>query len=161
MFSSGEPVTIGEIALALETDEEKALEIVHTLMNAYDSEKRGFKIIRLENAFQMCSREDYHECVRRVREYAKKQVLSNAALETLSIIAYNQPITRSRIDFIRGVDSSGSVATLCQRALIEEAGRMDTPGRPILYKTTDEFLRCFGLSSLDELPEIDELSQIN
>ena len=161
LFSSGAPVTVGEIAIALEVTQAKAKDLAHTLMDLYDNEKRGLKIIRLEDAYQMCSREDYHECIRRVREHAKKQALSNAALETLSIIAYNQPITRSRIEFIRGVDCSGSVSTLCQRALIEEAGRMDIPGKRILYRTTNEFLRCFGLSSLDELPEVSELSQIN
>ena len=160
LFSAGAPLALGDIAGALGLSDKEASDLVHNLMNTYDSEKRGFKIIRLEDSFQMCSREDYHEYIRRVRENARKQALSNAALETLSIIAYNQPVTRSRIDFIRDVDCTGSIATLVQRGLIEEAGRMDTPGKPILYKTTDEFLRCFGLSSLSELPEVEELSQI-
>ena len=157
MFSAGTPVALSEISASLEVSDKEASDLVHTLMEYYDTGKRGFKIIRLEDSYQMCSREDYHDYIRRIRERAKKQALSNAALETLSIIAYNQPVTRSRIEFIRGVDCSGSVATLSQRGLIEEAGRMDTPGKPILYKTTDEFLRCFGLSSLSELPDVEEL----
>ena len=160
LFSAGSPVLLSEISASLEISDKEASDLVHTLMESYDSDKRGFKIIRLEDAYQMCSREDYHDYIRRIRESAKKQALSNAALETLSIVAYNQPVTRSRIEFIRGVDCSGSVATLSQRGLIEEAGRMDTPGKPILYRTTDEFLRCFGLSSLSELPDVEELSQI-
>ena len=120
------------------------------------AEKRGFKIIKIEDSYQMCSREDYYDQIRAVTQPRRKQGLSMAALETLSIIAYNQPITRSRVEFIRGVDCTGSIARLCERGLIDEVGRMDTPGKPILYGTTDEFLRCFGLESISELPELAE-----
>lgn len=161
LFSAGGSTSLSEISAAFEISDKEASDLVHKLIEEYDREKRGFKIIRLEDSYQMCSREDYHEYIRRVRERAKKNSLSNAALEILSIIAYNQPVTKSRIEFIRGVDCTGSIATLSQRGLIEEAGRMDTPGKPILYKTTNEFLRCFGLSSLTELPKVEELSQIN
>ena len=114
LFSSGIPVSLSDIAAALEISDVQASDIVHSLIYKYDSEKRGIKIIRLEDSYQMCSREDYHEYIRRIRENARKQALSNASLETLSIIAYNQPVTKSRIEFIRGVDCSGSITTLSQ-----------------------------------------------
>lgn len=154
LFSCADAVGSDEIGRALNISKDDAIKLLLELQKLYDEEKRGFKIIQLENKFQMCSREDYFGYIRAVTEPRRQKGLSQAALETLSIIAYNQPITRSRIEFIRGVDCTASIASLCERGLIDEAGRLDAPGKPILYKTTDEFLRCFGLSGLDELPEI-------
>ena len=156
LFSCADVVRISEIAQSLDIKETVAKDLCEQLSAYYDSEKRGFKIIKIEDGFQICSREDYYDYIRNVTQPRRKQGLSMAALETLSIIAYNQPITRSRVEFIRGVDCTGSIARLCERGLIDEAGRMDTPGKPILYGTTDEFLRCFGLESLSNLPEITE-----
>lgn len=157
LFSCGDAVGVDEIRDALNISETDALRLLLEMQKNRDDEKSGLKIIRLENKFQMCSREDYYEYIRAVTEPRKQQGLSSAALETLSIIAYNQPVTRSRIELIRGVDCTGSIARLSERGLIDEAGRLDTPGKPILYRTTDEFLRCFGLSGLEELPAISEV----
>lgn len=156
LFSCADVVKISEISQSLDISAEVACDIVQSLSEYYDSEKRGFKIIKIEDGFQICSREDYYDYIRNVTQPRRKQGLSMAALETLSIVAYNQPITRSRVEFIRGVDCTGSITRLCERGLIDEVGRMDTPGKPILYGTTDEFLRCFGLESLNQLPELAE-----
>jgi len=156
LFSCADVVEVAEIAQSLDVSNEVAIDLVTQLSEYYDKEKRGFKIIKIEDGFQICSREDYYDYIRNVTQPRRKQGLSMAALETLSIVAYNQPITRSRVEFIRGVDCTGSIARLCERGLIDEVGRMDTPGKPILYGTTDEFLRCFGLESLNQLPEISE-----
>jgi segregation and condensation protein B len=154
LFSSGEPVSAHEIAAALDTDDNEVIKAITLLSNKYDIDERGIRIIRIDDAYQMCSREDYYDHIVKICEPRRQAPLSSAALETLSIIAYNQPITKSKIEQIRGVDSSGSVFRLVERGLIEEAGRLDTPGRPILYATTKEFLRCFGLNSLSDLPDL-------
>lgn len=155
LFGAGESVSIGELAAALEISIPAARELAEHLKARYDEEKRGVKIIVLGDAFQMCTREEYADCVRKVTEPKRRRGLSASALETLSVIAYNQPITKSRVEQIRGVDSSYSLLKLAERGLIDEVGRLDAPGRPILYGTTEEFLRCFGLSSLDALPEVE------
>ncbi|MBE7062581.1 MAG: SMC-Scp complex subunit ScpB [Ruminococcaceae bacterium] len=154
LFGAGESVTVAELAHALEIEVPAARQIVVRLAEQYERESRGLKIITLGDAFQMCTREEYAECVRKVTEPKRRRGLSSSALETLSVIAYNQPITKSRIEMIRGVDSSYSVLKLTERGLIDEAGRLDAPGRPILYVTTEEFLRCFGLTSLEALPQV-------
>ena len=156
LFSCADAVSVMEISEALGVSLSVAKDIIEKLSEEYDIEKRGFKVIKIEDSYQMCSREDYYDQIRAVTQPRRKQGLSMAALETLSIIAYNQPITRSRVEFIRGVDCTGSIARLCERGLIDEVGRMDTPGKPILYGTTDEFLRCFGLESISQLPELTE-----
>jgi len=154
LFGAGESVTVAELAQALEIDTPAARQIVQRLAMRYDKEMRGVKIITLGEAFQMCTREEYADYVRRITEPKRRRGLSPAALETLSVIAYNQPITKSRVELIRGVDSSYSVLKLIERGLIDEGGRLDAPGRPILYVTTEEFLRCFGLTSLAALPQV-------
>ena len=159
LFSCGEPVSAVEIASALGVSNKTAVDVIEALKAEYDSNKRGVKIIKLADSFQLCSREDFFEYIRNVTEPRRKQALTAPTLETLSIIAYNQPITRSRIEFIRGVDCTGSISKLSERGLIDEVGRMDTPGKPILYGTTDEFLRCFGLSDISELPNLDDAPQ--
>ena len=156
LFSCADAVSAAEIAAALDVSGDVAKDIVLELSKEYDKQHSGFKIIKIEDGFQICSREDYYDYIRSVTQPRRKQGLSMAALETLSIIAYNQPITRSRVEFIRGVDCTGSIQRLSERGLIDEVGRMDTPGKPILYGTTDEFLRCFGLESIADLPEIGE-----
>lgn len=156
LFSLGEAVEIEKLAEALEVKEEEVKEAAITLQKKYDEENRGIKIIEIENAIQMCSNPEYFECIKRVTQIKKQAGLSSAALETLSIIAYNQPVTKGTIEFIRGVDSTYSVTRLLERGLIDELGRAETPGRPILYGTTTEFLRCFGLKNLEELPQLPE-----
>lgn len=155
LFGAGESVTAAEMAAALGTQIPAARQTVQRLARRYEEEKRGVKIITLGDAFQMCTREEYADCVRAVTEPKRRRGLSPSALETLSVIAYHQPITKSRVESIRGVDSSYSMLKLAERGLIDEAGRLDAPGRPILYVTTEEFLRCFGLSSLEALPQVE------
>ena len=156
LFSLGEAVEIDRLAEALEVREDEIKEAFLSLQKKYEKENRGIKIIEIENSIQMCSNPDYFECIKRVTQIKKQAGLSSAALETLSIIAYNQPVTKSTIEFIRGVDCTYSVTRLLERGFIDELGRAETPGRPILYGTTMEFLRCFGLKSLEELPPLPE-----
>ena len=156
LFSLGEEVEIERLAEALEVREDEIVDAFDTLKKKYEDENRGLKLIRIENTVQMCSNPEYYECIKRVTQIKKQAGLSSAALETLSIIAYNQPVTKGTIDFIRGVDCTYSVARLVERGFIDELGRAETPGRPILYGTTLEFLRCFGLKSLEDLPPLPE-----
>ena len=156
LFSLGEAVEIEKLAEALEVKEEEIKEAGAALQKKYEEENRGIKIIEIENSLQMCSNPEYFEGIKRVTQIKKQAGLSSAALETLSIIAYNQPVTKGTIEFIRGVDSTYSVTRLLERGFIDELGRAETPGRPILYGTTTEFLRCFGLKSLEELPPLPE-----
>ncbi len=156
LFSLGEEVEIEKLAEALEVHEDEIKEAVKLLTKRYEEENRGIKIIEIENSVQMCSNPEYYEGIKRVTQIKKQAGLSSAALETLSIIAYNQPVTKATIEFIRGVDCTYSVARLVERGFIDELGRADTPGRPILYGTTVEFLRCFGLKSLEDLPPLPE-----
>ena len=156
LFSLGEAVEIDRLAEALEVREDEVRNAFTTLQEKYERENRGIKLIEIENSIQMCSNPDYFECIKRVTQIKKQAGLSSAALETLSIIAYNQPVTKGTIEFIRGVDCTYSVTRLLERGFIDELGRAETPGRPILYGTTMEFLRCFGLKSLEELPPLPE-----
>ncbi len=153
LFGAGASVTVAEMSEALAIDIAAARETILALAEKYEKENRGIKIIAVGDAFQMCTREIYADAVRMVTEPKRKRELGVSALETLSVIAYHQPITKSRIEMIRGVDSTYSVTKLIERGLIEETGRLEAPGRPILYGTTEEFLRCFGLTSIDALPE--------
>ncbi len=154
LFSIGDAVEISKLAEALEVSEDEIRDIFEKLKRRYDDEKRGIRLIEIDGCIQMCSNPDYYECIARVTQSKKQAGLSSAALETLSIIAYNQPVTKSTMDFIRGVDCTYSVAKLLERGFIDELGRAETPGRPILYGTTLEFLRCFGLKSLEDLPPL-------
>lgn len=161
LFSMGEAVEIERIAEALEVREDEVREAFTSLKQKYEEEKRGIRLIEIDNSIQMCSGSEYYECIQRVSQTKKQSGLSSAALETLSIIAYNQPVTKATIDFIRGVDCTYSVARLVERGFIDELGRAETPGRPILYGTTMEFLRCFGLKSLDDLPPLPEKEKVS
>ncbi len=154
LFTFGESVELEKIALAIEQDTDTTRKIIHNMMDKYDSEDRGIKIIELENSFQMCTKAEYYENLIKVASQPRRYVLTDALLETLSIVAYKQPVTRLEIEKIRGVSSEHAVSRLVEYGLIGEIGRLDAPGRPILFGTTEEFLRSFGVQSLEELPVI-------
>ena len=154
LFASGEPVKIMDIANVLNVDCRKAIEIVDKYAKSLEDNKRPLMIRKLDDAYQLCTEPKYYEYISKLYEPKQKQGLSNAAMETLSIIAYKQPITRSEIEKIRGVNSDKSVSSLMEFGLVSELGKLDAPGKPRLYGTTDNFLRVFGYSSLSELPEI-------
>ena len=154
LFAAGEPVDIKRICLALELDRETAETVLRQLGDGYAFERRGIRLLRMEDSYQLCSAPEYADVIRKAFEVRKPAKLSQPALEALTIIAYYQPTTRAYVDQVRGVDSSYTVGLLLDRGLIEECGRLQVPGRPILYRTTKHFLRSFHLSSLDDLPEI-------
>ena len=156
LFAAAEPIEYNKIALALGMDDEQILLIMDELNKKYDAENSGICLLQLDTKYQLCSKKEFVEAVRNVLDLKRNAPLSQAAFEVLAIIAYNQPITKPYIEQIRGVDCSGVVNTLCQRGLVEEKGRLDVPGRPVLYGTTPDFLRCFSLNSLDDLPELPE-----
>ena len=152
LFTMGQSVEIRQLAAALESDEETAIQAVERLKEKYDKRKAGMQIVRLDDSYQMCSRADYYEHLIRVAATPKKQVLSDVVMETLAIIAYKQPVTKLEIEKIRGIKSDHAVSKLVEYDLVEEVGRMDAPGKPLLFGTTEEFLRRFSVHSLDELP---------
>ena len=154
LFASGEPVHVDRICVALELDRPTAEQVLQKLMDYYSYERRGIRLLHIEDSWQLCSAPDYAEYIRRAFEIRKPAKLSQPALEVLTIIAYYQPTTRAFVDQIRGVDSAYTVGLLLDRHLIEECGRLQVPGRPRLYRTTKAFLRAFHLNSLDDLPEI-------
>ena len=154
LFAAGEPVDVDRICLTLEMDKETVDAVCQRLADQYSYDRRGLRLIRMDNTYQLCSAPEYADLIRKTFESRKPAKLSQPALEVLSIIAYYQPVTRAYIDQVRGVDSSYTVGLLLERELIEEAGRLAVPGRPIQYRTTKNFLRSFGMSSLDELPEL-------
>lgn len=155
LFAAGEPVKAAKLAAVLETDIDTVTEAVKLLRYNYDTEERGMTIIDIDDGYQLCSRPDYYNYIQLILGEQRRQALSNAAMEALAIIAYKQPITKGQIEYIRGVNSDGAVNRLTERGLIEECGRLDAPGRPILYKTTQNFLRCFGISTPKDLPPLD------
>ena len=154
LFAAGEPVHIERLCLALELDRLSVEEILRRLGDYYAFERRGIRLIQMEDSWQLCSAPEYGPMVRRAFEIRKSAKLSQPALEVLAVIAYYQPTTRASIDQIRGVDSAYTVGLLLERKLIEECGRLQAPGRPRLYRTTEHFLRCFHLRSLEELPDL-------
>ena len=154
LFAAGEPVGVERLCLALDIDRITADSVCQRLADAYRYERRGIRLVRLDNSYQLCSAPEFADCIRRAFESRRPARLSQPALEVLAIIAYYQPATRAYVDQIRGVDSSYTVSLLLERDLIEECGRLAVPGRPIQYRTTQTFLRSFGLSNLDELPEL-------
>jgi len=157
LFASGEPVAAQRIALAAECEEEEVHEAARQLMDRLAFERRGIRVLKLENSYQMCSSSEMVSYVTTALETRKPPKLSASQLETLTIIAYYQPATKAYVEQIRGVDSSYTISALVTKKLIEECGRLNVPGRPIQYQTTPDFLRTFGLSSLAELPEINRL----
>ena len=158
LFAAGESVPLGRLSLVLDTDEKELEQIARELAARYEREERGMRILFLEDKLQMCSAPDYAPLIIKTLEQRKPPMLSQSALETLAIVAYFQPVTRAYIDRVRGVDSSYTVGALMDRGLIEIAGRLEAPGRPALFRTTDVFLRTVGISKLEELPPLPELS---
>lgn len=158
LFASGEPVGLERLCQTLELDRRTAEKIVADLSDRYAYERRGMRIIRMDNQCQMCSSPEYAEYIRKTLESKRPPALSKPVLEALAVIAYYQPVTRAYVDQMRAVDSSYTVGLLLERGLIEECGRLEVPGRPIQYRTTKAFLRTFGLSALEELPDISFLS---
>ena len=157
LFASGEPVQTDRICTALELDRPTVERVLQKLMDGYAYERRGIRLLRIEDSWQMCSAPDCADVIRRAFEIRKPAKLSQPALEVLTIIAYYQPTTRAYVDQIRGVDSSYTISLLLDRKLIEECGRLQVPGRPHLYRTTKQFLRAVQLTSLDDLPEMPDL----
>lgn len=156
LFASGESVPVKRLAEVLELTEAKTYSYLEALKQKYDDDPAcGIRLMQLEDSYQLCTKREYYECIRTLTEKKRKASLTNAGLEVLSIVAYNQPITRSSIEFIRGVNSDGPLNNLIAAGLIEEMGRLDAPGRPILFGTSEEFLRCFNLSSIAELPDVE------
>lgn len=158
LFAAGDPVAVERICLTLDVDRATVDSVCQKLADQYSYDRRGIRIVRLDNSYQMCSAPEYADYIRKAFESRKPARLSQPALEVLAIIAYYQPATRAYVDQVRGVDSSYTVGLLLERELIEECGRLAVPGRPILYRTTQNFLRSFGLSSLEELPELPDSS---
>lgn len=154
LFTMGESVEVSKLADAIGEDVKTTKAIITDMMEQFDDEKRGVTIIELEDAYQMCTKGDMYEYLLKVAKAPRKFVLTDALLETLSIIAYKQPITRLEVERVRGVNSDHAVNRLVEFGLVEEVGRLDAPGRPLLFGTTEEFLRSFGVRSLDELPEL-------
>ena len=159
LFAAGEPVTAQRLCLGLETDRATLDRAAQDLAEEYEGGKRGVRLLRLEGSYQLCSAPEQANLIRRTLESRKPPKLSQPALEVLAVVAYFQPVTRAYIDQIRGVDSAYTVGLLLNRGLIEEAGRLQVPGRPHLYRTTKKFLRAFHLTSLDDLPEMPDLAE--
>ncbi len=154
LFAAGREVTKNELVLALEISEDDLEKIISNMQEEYKLENRGIEIIKLDNSYQLCTKKDLYQYIYPVLDKRSKPNLSGAALETLSIIAYNPKITRAEIEDIRGVSADACVYKLLEYGLIEEAGKLDLPGKPMSYKTTNEFLKMFGYSSLEDLPEL-------
>lgn len=154
LFSMGASVPVALLAKGLELDEQQTRELIQGMMKRYNAKDRGIKIIELEDAFQMCTKQEYYDYLVRIALQPKKAMLSDVALETLSIIAYKQPVTKIEIEKIRGVKCDHAINKLIEYNLVQELGRLDAPGRPILFGTTEEFLRNFGVQSTDDLPTI-------
>lgn len=154
LFSCGRPVETKELMVALELSAEDVQSIMQNMKMEYEAQNRGIEIIKIDNTYQLGTKKEYYKYIYPMFDNRAKPTLSNAAMETLSIIAYNQKITRAEIESIRGVNSDGTIYKLLEYNLIEEAGRLDAPGKPTIYKTTSEFLKMFGISSLEELPEL-------
>lgn len=154
LFTMGGSITLKDLAAVTEIEEKEVKKKMTQLMDKYKAEDRGIKIIALEDAYQMCTKPEMYEYLIRLTHQPKKHHLTDVMLETLSIIAYKQPVTRSEIEQIRGVSSDHAVNRLLEYHLIEEAGRLDAPGRPILFATTEDFLRTFGVGTMEELPVI-------
>ena len=156
IFAAGEPVEKKRLAQTMEISEDEVEALANELKNEYNEQKRGFQLIELDKKYQLCSRAEYFSYVKQMLEIKRNAALSQAAFEVLAVIAYNQPVTKSFVEQVRGVDCSGVIASLYDKGLIEEKGRLELPGKPLIYGTTDTFLRCFSLNSLDALPPLPE-----
>jgi len=158
LFASGEPVASERLCTGLDIDRATLDQVAQHLMDEYSFQHRGIRLVKLDSSYQLCSAPEYADYIRKTLESRKPAKLSQSALEVLAVIAYYQPATRAYVDQIRGVDSSYTVGLLLERELIEECGRLAVPGRPILYRTTKNFLRSFNLTTLEELPELPDSS---
>lgn len=156
LFASGSPVELSRIADTLEIPEKQAEEQISVLIDDYNSAQRGITIIKLKDSYQMVSVKEYAPQIRTIMDLRRNSPLSQAALEVLAVVAYNQPVTKAFVEQVRGVDCSGVIGSLTLKGLVEEKGRLELPGRPLLYGTTENFLRCFNISSLEELPPLPE-----
>lgn len=156
LFTMGDSVELDKLASAIEHDEETTKRLIHNMMDRYEADDRGIRIIELDHAYQLCTKKEMYEYLVRVAKQPKRYVLTDVLLETLSIIAYKQPVTKLEIEKIRGVKSDHAVNKLVEYGLVEETGRLDAPGRPLLFGTTEEFLRRFSVHSLDDLPVLDQ-----
>ena len=154
LFAMGDAVSVDKLAAAIGHDTETTRKLVHQMMDRYNSREGGLEIIELEDSFQLCTRKEYYDTLIKVAKQPKKYVLTDVQLEVLSIVAYKQPVTRQEVEKIRGVNSDHALNRLVEYGLVGEAGRLDAPGRPILFGTTEEFLRNFGVRSTEELPSI-------
>lgn len=164
LFASGEPVDEMRIAEAASLEKSDVTAIIKILSDRYSDTSSALKIVHLGNKYQMCTKKEYAEYIKSAMESKKQTPLSNAAMEALTVVAYNQPVTKGFVENVRGIDSSSVINSLVDKGLLEEDGRLNVPGRPVTYKTTDNFLRCFGLSSLDDLPPLvrdDEDKQVS
>ena len=156
LFTMGDSVELEKLAPAIGHDEETTRKLIRNMMDKYEADDRGIRIIELDHAYQLCTKKEMYEYLIRVAKQPKRYVLTDVLLETLSIIAYKQPVTKLEIEKIRGVKSDHAVNKLVEYGLVEETGRLDAPGRPLLFGTTEEFLRRFSVHSLDELPVLDQ-----
>ena len=154
LFSGGEPLSIERFSQVFDITPETVTEVMNQLSAQLDKNNRGIKLLRMENTYQLATKEAYAEYIKKAFDIKRRTPLSPAALEVLAVIAYNQPVTKSFIEQVRGVDCSGVVTTLFEKGLVEELGSLELPGRPLLYGTTKNFLRCFSMSDLSELPPL-------
>ena len=154
LFAGGEPISIDKLSAVFDLGVDEINDIMDALKDRLNKGGSGIELVKLENAYQLCTRSEYGEYIRKMADIHRKTPLSQAAFEVLSVVAYNQPVTKSFIEQVRGVDCSSTVTTLIEKGLLEERGRLELPGKPLLYGTTKNFLRCFGISDLSELPPL-------
>lgn len=154
LFAAGEPVSIDRLISVFSITVDEINEVMDILKERLDKSGSGIELVKLSNAYQLCTRSEYGEYVRKNADIHRKTPLSQAAFEVLAVVAYNQPVTKSFIEQVRGVDCSSTITTLIEKGLLEETGRLELPGKPLLYATTKNFLRCFGISDLSELPPL-------
>lgn len=159
LFASGTSVPVSRLAQTLELTDKRAADLADELCKDYEDSNRGINVIRLDNSYQMVSKKEFAPQIRTAMDLRRNVPLSQAAMEVLAVVAYNQPVTKSFIEQVRGVDCSGVIGSLTTKDLIEEKGRLELPGRPLLYGTTENFLRCFSISSIDELPPLPQKQQ--
>ena len=154
LFSGGEPQSIDRFSQVFDITPEKVVKVMETLEKRLNEQKSGLELLRLDNTYQLATKAEYADYIKKMFDIRRRTPLSPAALEVLAVVAYNQPVTKSFIEQVRGVDCSGVVTTLVEKGLIEERGRLELPGKPLLYGTTKNFLRCFGIHDLSELPPL-------
>ena len=154
LFLGGEPISIDRFSQVFDISPEKVVEVMEALSKKLDAKDKGVELVRMENTYQLATKKEYSGYIKKMFDIRRRTPLSPAALEVLAVIAYNQPVTKSFIEQVRGVDCSGVITTLVEKGLIEERGRLELPGKPLLYGTTKNFLRCFNISDLSELPPL-------